>query len=39
VILQRRLPRRSETAGGVDAAADVFFKGSCRIAILYNLSR
>jgi hypothetical protein len=37
VILQRRLLRRSESAGLVDGAAvDVFFNGSCLVGMLDN---
>jgi hypothetical protein len=41
VILQRRLLRRSGSAPRVDAppVADMFFKGSCLLAMLENLSR
>jgi hypothetical protein len=38
--LQRRLLRRSEGAGRVDATAvDAFFKDSCLVAMLDKLSR
>jgi hypothetical protein len=41
VILQRRLARRSENADREDASLvpDVFFKGSCLVAMLDNLFR